>query len=336
MTFLELMKQAKEQNSIIVGVGLNLLQNQEGEDVVEVIVNQTNEENGDILHGKVMIEREDMGEYSRDFSLLPFIEGKVYFQVKEVKGSTVYGTRTLVEKAEQRLLHKKLQQGEYVKAEVVGFQTTGAVLRHKSISGILENEAYTGKNINIRQFLNFSDEVEVKATEVYEDRNGRMMYKFEPKEQYEIKEGEGFTKYQVGQIVEGKVTGFIPTGMFLNIEPGVDVLSSMPASGDIEVGNTATTRITVINPENGQMRGKVVETFVDLKEEEETLQNLQSLVDEEGDELLSVENLMEIAEEEQAEEVEEEVKEVEEEDESMDVDDFEEEIRRMAEGLDEK
>lgn len=203
--------------------------------------------------GYMRVERSKMGRQSSKGSLAHYVGKKIFLQIDRVEEETsdVYGTHELVE--EKRIENfKRKYEGETVEAKIIRFINGGALLEFEGMIGILYDNEFSQDFVSVNQVHKLGDTIEVvvKSTE-----RGVSYTASTP---YVLGDGEGVRAYSRGDIATGRISGVQTWGMFVNIAPGVDVLCSIPMEEDVEEGMEAVVRLTVVEPEERKVRGKVI------------------------------------------------------------------------------
>lgn len=134
------------------------------------------------------------------------------------------------------------------------------ILDLTGVTGILERaEAGWGYIDDMRDEFVLGQPLEVRVIEKIENDGGHKIVRVSMKDPDKCP-WPGVTKrYQPGNLYAGRVTGAKEWGVFVNLEPGVDVLCKQPKFdfARIKKGDRVAIRITRFNPEQQRVYGTI-------------------------------------------------------------------------------
>ncbi|MDK2919124.1 MAG: hypothetical protein PWQ37_1857 [Candidatus Petromonas sp.] len=211
-------------------------------------------------------------------------------EVNKGKRKAVFSHRKIVEEkiAEQReKLWNTIEKDTVMKGEVKRLTNFGAFVDLGGVDGLIHiSEMSWGHIKHPSEVLNVGDMVDVYIKDFNKD---------EGKISLSLKQIKGNPwddidkKYEVGQIIKGKVVKLVDFGAFVEIEPGIEGLLHISQisekhiskpSEELEVGQTVTIKILDINKEEKRislsikeaLESESVENYTDeiVKEEQTT------------------------------------------------------------------
>lgn len=185
-----------------------------------------------------------------------FIGRELIFVVKEINGGDIICSR---KKAQELLMDdvlKRLIDGEIFSAKVINPQKYGAYIEIEGVlTGILKNLDFADDHITVKEVLQKGDIINVRLKKI--TSNGKL--NFEAVTKYKSNSSIGFNSFKIDDIVEGKLKTIQPDKCFVNIAPGLDVLCSIPAIGDIYEDMNVVLKISKLDEVNKKIRGKIIE-----------------------------------------------------------------------------
>ena len=192
-------------------------------------------------------------------------------RVDQKRGRAVFSHKIiLTEEKEQRMkeVWDKLQVGDIVEGTVMRFTDYGAFVDLGGIDGLLHiSEISWGKLKHPQEVLSIGDKVKVKILSM-NDEKGKIslgLKQTTPEPWSVINE-----KYQIGQVVTGKVVQITEYGAFVELEPGLDGLVHISEvahkrvndiADELTVGQTVDAKILDIDTERKRISLSIKQTL---------------------------------------------------------------------------
>ena len=192
-------------------------------------------------------------------------------RVDQKRGRAVFSHKIiLTEEKEQRMkeVWDKLQIGDIVEGTVMRFTDYGAFVDLGGIDGLLHiSEISGGKLKHPQEVLSIGDKVKVKILSM-NDEKGKIslgLKQTTPEPWSVINE-----KYQIGQVVTGKVVQIKEYGAFVELEPGLDGLVHISEvahkrvndiADELTVGQTVDAKILDIDTERKRISLSIKQTL---------------------------------------------------------------------------
>lgn len=192
-------------------------------------------------------------------------------RVDQKRGRAVFSHKViLTEEKEQRMkeVWDKLQVGDIVEGTVMRFTDYGAFVDLGGIDGLLHiSEISWGKLKHPQEVLSIGDKVKVKILSM-NDEKGKIslgLKQTTPEPWSVINE-----KYQIGQVVTGKVVQIKEYGAFVELEPGLDGLVHISEvahkrvndiADELTVGQTVDAKILDIDTERKRISLSIKQTL---------------------------------------------------------------------------
>ena len=192
-------------------------------------------------------------------------------RVDQKRGRAVFSHKIiLTEEKEQRMkeVWDKLQVGDIVEGTVMRFTDYGAFVDLGGIDGLLHiSEISWGKLKHPQEVLSIGDKVKVKILSM-NDEKGKIslgLKQTTPEPWSVINE-----KYQIGQVVTGKVVQIKEYGAFVELEPGLDGLVHISEvahkrvndiADELTVGQTVDAKILDIDTERKRFSLSIKQTL---------------------------------------------------------------------------
>ena len=192
-------------------------------------------------------------------------------RVDQKRGRAVFSHKIiLTEEKEQRMkeVWDKLQVGDIVEGTVMRFTDYGAFVDLGGIDGLLHiSEISWGKLKHPQEVLSIGDKVKVKILSM-NDEKGKIslgLKQTTPEPWSVINE-----KYQIGQVVTGKVVQIKEYGAFEELEPGLDGLVHISEvahkrvndiADELTVGQTVDAKILDIDTERKRISLSIKQTL---------------------------------------------------------------------------
>lgn len=235
-------------------------------------------------------------------------------RVDKYKGKAVFSHKAyLAEQRQSRMAEvwEKLDVGDIIEGTVMRFTDYGAFVDIGGIDGLLHiSEISWGKLKHPQEVLAIGEKINVKVLSMNSER-GKIslgLKQTQPEPWSIIDE-----KYQVGQILTGRVVQIKEYGAFVELEPGLDGLVHISEvahkrvtdlNDELTIGEEVSTKILEIDKEKKRISLSIKETLEPpiYEEEEEDLET--------SDAVAEVEEVAEVAIETDAEGTVEEVAEV--------------------------
>ena len=192
-------------------------------------------------------------------------------RVDQKRGRAVFSHKIiLTEEKEKRMkeVWDKLQVGDIVEGTVMRFTDYGAFVDLGGIYGLLHiSEISWGKLKHPQEVLSIGDKVKVKILSM-NDEKGKIslgLKQTTPEPWSVINE-----KYQIGQVVSGKVVQIKEYGAFVELEPGLDGLVHISEvahkrvndiADELTVGQTVDAKILDIDTERKRISLSIKQTL---------------------------------------------------------------------------
>lgn len=177
------------------------------------------------------------------------------------------GQLTCSRKRAQQLLKtmmlQGLQSGRVYEGEVVGFSRYGGYIEVGGITGHIRNSDFTSDHSDIREYVKIGDKVEVRCKEISpsdkyifweavnkQHRTRPLSFDFEP------------DTIVLGTVV--RITDFgQSTGVFVNLQLGIDALCPLPRDLEIEENSRVSVKIETVSPgkrptDPPRIRGRII------------------------------------------------------------------------------
>jgi 4-hydroxy-3-methylbut-2-enyl diphosphate reductase len=235
-------------------------------------------------------------------------------RVDKYKGKAVFSHKAyLAEQRQSKMAEvwEKLDVGDIIEGTVMRFTDYGAFVDIGGIDGLLHiSEISWGKLKHPQEVLAIGEKINVKVLSMNSERGKISLgLKQTQPEPWSIIDD----KYQVGQILAGRVVQIKEYGAFVELEPGLDGLVHISEvahkrvtdlNDELTIGEEVSTKILEIDKEKKRISLSIKETLEPpiFEEEEEAF--------EAGDEVAEVEEAAEVAIDTDAEETVEEAVEV--------------------------
>ena len=177
------------------------------------------------------------------------------------------GQLTCSRKRAQELLKtimlQGLQSGRVYEGEVVGFSRYGGYIEVSGVTGHIRNSDYTSDHSDIREYVKVGDKVEVRCKEISpsdgyifweavnkQHRTRPLAFDFEP------------DTIVLGTVV--RISDFgQSTGVFVNLQLGIDALFPLPRDLEIEENSRVSVKIESVSPgkrptDPPRIRGRII------------------------------------------------------------------------------
>lgn len=156
-----------------------------------------------------------------------------------------------------------LQSGRIYEGEVVGFSRYGGYVEVSGVTGHIRNSDYTTDHSDIREYLKLGDRVEVRCKEV-SPSDGYIFWEAVNK-QHRVRPLS--FDFEPDTIVLGTVVRIADfgqsTGVFVNLQLGIDALCPMPRDLEIEENSRVSLKIESVSPgkrptDPPRIRGRII------------------------------------------------------------------------------
>ena len=200
-------------------------------------------------------------------------------RVDQKRGRAVFSHKAVLleeKKQREKEVWDKLQVGDIVEGTVMRFTDYGAFVDLGGIDGLLHiSEISWGKLKHPQEVLAIGDKVKVKILSM-NDEKGKIslgLKQTTPEPWSVINE-----KYQIGQVVSGKVVQIKEYGAFVELEPGLDGLVHISEvahkrvndiADELTVGQTVNAKILDIDTDRKRISLSIKQTLDDSAEEAE-------------------------------------------------------------------
>ena len=143
---------------------------------------------------------------------------------------------------------QSLQSGKIYEGEVVGFSRYGGYVEVGGITGHIRNSDFTTDHSDIREYLKMGDRVEVRCKEI-SNPDGYIFWEAVNKRH---RTHPLDYDYEPDTIVLGTVVRVADfgrsTGVFVNLQLGIDALCPMPRDLEIEENSRVSIKIESVSP----------------------------------------------------------------------------------------
>lgn len=168
-------------------------------------------------------------------------------------------------KAQQKLKATMLQgfsSGQVYEGKVVGFSNYGGYIEVNGITGHIRNSDFSDDHSGIREYMSMGDTLEVRCKEVSPE--GYIFWSAVSKRHRKKPLEHDF---EVDSLVCGKVVRISDfkqgVGVFVNLQPGIDALCSMPRHVEVQEDARVVIKIESITPgrhatDAPRIRGRVI------------------------------------------------------------------------------
>jgi len=215
--------------------------------------------------------------------LKPFKGKEFTFNILEFdrnKRRLVVGRRDLVAKEQNEVREKvfnSLEVGQKINATVSRIVEFGAFVDLGGVDGLIHiSELSWGRVKNVRQILNENDSVTVTVLEVDKEK-GKISLSLRDVTNDPWKTIQ--EKYNIGDVVQGKIVRMVPFGAFVELADGVDGLIHISQisrkhivkpEDELQVGQVVFVKITEVDMENKRISLSKKEAEEDTDKAEET------------------------------------------------------------------
>ncbi|MDD4200008.1 MAG: bifunctional 4-hydroxy-3-methylbut-2-enyl diphosphate reductase/30S ribosomal protein S1 [Eubacteriales bacterium] len=193
------------------------------------------------------------------------------FRIDPSKTKAVFSHKLYLGEERQKLVKEvwdKLNVDDIVEGTVMRFTDYGAFVDIGGIDGLLHiSEISWGKLKHPQEVLKIGDKINVKVLSMNEEKEKISLgLKQNTPEPWSVID----EKYQVGQIIEGKVVQIKEYGAFVELEPGLDGLVHISEvahkrvenlSNELEVGQTVQVKILEVDKDRKRISLSIRETM---------------------------------------------------------------------------
>ena len=193
------------------------------------------------------------------------------FRIDPAKTKAVFSHKMFLGEERQKLVKEiwdKLSVDDVVEGTVMRFTDYGAFVDIGGIDGLLHiSEISWGKLKHPQEVLSIGDKINVKVLSMNEEKEKISLgLKQNTPEPWSVID----EKYEVGQVIEGKVVQIKEYGAFVELEPGLDGLVHISEvahkrvenlSNELEVGQTVQVKILEIDKDRKRISLSIRETM---------------------------------------------------------------------------
>lgn len=166
----------------------------------------------------------DFSVYGLPKFLPAFYGTKIQFKVVGIDTEgNVHVSKAKIEEVQRGAVVKELQESP-VLAEVIKCSDYGAYLSYKGVTFVLRNKDFSVDYTPVNMVKQKHDSMMVKFLSM--NKNGKIFV--EPVTKYKTPASTPLVKFRHGDVTEGIVTGLTPSGIYVRISNGVDVLCPVP------------------------------------------------------------------------------------------------------------
>ena len=193
-------------------------------------------------------------------SLVSFIGQKIPLMVIGIdreKNRVICSRKKAQEQIKPQLVELLYRKDAPISATISKMLAYGAYIDVSGVTGILKNSDFSVDHTTIRDVMNVGQRIDVKLSKITEG-TGRLY--FEADKKYKNPNPVDVSRYNVDDVVSGKVVSVKDFGMFVRIKPGFDVLCPPPREEEAVVGYNAVIKLTQLHNEKGELqaRGKFI------------------------------------------------------------------------------
>lgn len=181
----------------------------------------------------------DFSIYGLPKFLPAFYGEKVSFKVVGIdEEGRVHVSKAKIEEAQRDRIVEELQE-KPVLAEIVKVSDFGAYLTYKGVTFILKNKDFSVDYTPVNMVKQKHDSMMVKLA--YISKSGKIFV--EPVVKYKTPITTPLVKFKRGDTTEGIVTGLTPSGIYVRVSNGVDVLCPVPEFCEPFKGDTVRVKV---------------------------------------------------------------------------------------------
>lgn len=194
--------------------------------------------------------------------IIDYVEiGKTIEQLDETGNPKVFKVVSMTQAmpAKRALLLKQFEDGQCFDGRITKIQNWGAYVSINGVSCVLRNCDFSTDSTTIAHLYEVGDVIDGltfrKVTEM--DKIGVMKVN-----KYESDIPVDFSKFERGTTIIGTVRNVKTFGCFVGVGPKVmDALCPIPMTMDIQEGLTVKCTLTVVDFENGKLKGRIDEVI---------------------------------------------------------------------------
>ena len=193
------------------------------------------------------------------------------FRIDPAKTKAVFSHKMYLAEERQKLVKEiweKLSVGDVVEGTVMRFTDYGAFVDIGGIDGLLHiSEISWGKLKHPQEVLSIGDKINVKILSMNEEKEKISLgLKQNTPEPWSVID----EKYEVGQVIEGKVVQIKEYGAFVELEPGLDGLVHISEvahkrveniGNELEAGQVVKVKILEIDKDRKRISLSIRETM---------------------------------------------------------------------------
>ena len=206
-----------------------------------------------------IITRDELDVKPIKTSLVNFIGKKIKFIVKEVdiESGFVICSRKSIKEAEREAVLEKLQEGTEMEGTIEKILPYGAYLDVEGTTVFLKNQDYATDFTTIADKLKVGDKLKV----VLKRTSATNKIYVETVEKFSNPSVINLEDFEPNQVLFGLVRNVKPFGCFVCIADGLDALSPVPQTMEIEEGMKVVFKIEEVLPEERRVRGKILKVL---------------------------------------------------------------------------
>lgn len=213
----------------------------------------------DIKGAKAIIPVHEVDLRQKLKTLTGFIGREVYYIVIGVDEETgiITCSRKQAQEIQEDKVFEKIQDKEPFVGQVVNVLPYGAFVEIEGLVGFLKNSDFSTDFTSVKEIHKLGENIKVRFKEVSD--SGKLL--FESPVKYKSKEQVDINEFERGQIRLGFVKAIKPWGCYVNVAPGLDALCPVPIDLEIEEETRVSIKITKVDSEKRQVRGKIVKVL---------------------------------------------------------------------------
>lgn len=201
---------------------------------------------------KMVIPKGELDQSIQYKSIIHFVGAEVGVVVLsfDQKTGTAICSRAAAQKIAGPKIIEALEKGEVLTGTVSNILPYGAYIDIDGVTGLLKNFDFAADSTMIGEVKHVGDKIAV-CLKGY-SKNGNLI--LEADEKYVSPNAVNPDTLQVGQIVFGIVRSRKPFGYFVNIAPGLDVLTSSDIDDEIKEEQKVQIKVLKVTNKDGKAR----------------------------------------------------------------------------------
>ncbi len=190
----------------------------------------------------------------RTVALDGFIGQVIDFKITGFVGKNPLLSRKVARREKAAQLLQRIRVGDRLTGIVKVILPYGCYVEIGGIAGLLKNREIATRPVKAQEIFELGQCIEVVVREI--SRQGRVY--LSTKELAEQPGREEYSRFTVGSRWLGTVVTVTDFGVFVNVAPGIDALSSLPAAGRAETGRRVLFKVNQVNAPEGKIHGKIL------------------------------------------------------------------------------